>query len=1045
MAVNKKTPPRKTQKQPTPESRATTIKQVLIGGPLIGTRERRISSDFAGWDRFEPIITPEIQVSSHSTDRNQSQQQRFILLPHSRHIAVLAYQTGVQIATLVPYLDEEEANDSNDQIIIESVCLANYTRKVNQKTVHEVLEMDDSDDDDDEAVKVPTSTVVTYDEVVVLAGCRDGSLREFSLHNLGSCPHFNSIQCGSYHVVGPCQRPRRVISVTKGEPIMHVTSPRLRGVIDENGILAYIVIRTKDLETPVDANKVKTEQNMNIKVLRVLLPFYSDGDGGDSNKVSLLQKKEGDNIPRKWPVDNFRCRVGRDKAGGFMNTAPFRLLSVSRSGVNDCSVFIIVAQANTINIYLDSALKKREKILPMRYPMPPDNPITTIHISPNNEDIACGHFYGEISVMNGILTDLERYHKECTKATQQQGVNKPIDPRTNLITTKIHWHAHSVGTLVYDSMSSPLDPIFYSGGTESVLVTWQTGQGRSKPLHFLPRIALGAILHIACADKVDDRPSNGILIYSEDNSLQLLESHNKGRLWKIQGLAYNMKDAVENRSHQPTIEVDPLSKGSDGAQLVITGLPQAPGLMHWYDTIKGRLMASLEVAPFNKVSKTEADDYPMPSPSIVNYTFCDNGKELITIDETPTENTFVGAYDPRGNEGSYGVVTTIRFWAWNDTPLSTHESTARNPYTMTAAMSFPHGPKHLVSALASSKDGKSACTVSNDEKAFRLWKRVLIEDEEANRRIPTWTCAYKVTIPAGFSNHPTRRNGVAFSEDGSTLALSFGNMVTLWDCEEARFLTSVRHLEGAVAVIDSVQFISIGTLKVVLLIKSDVGVSVQSPFGSRSSFKGWSWGVPWGTKRATISSVEYLESESCIAMTLYDFKEERSRLIIVDASTGNPRSGGNGALALLDGIEGRVVSLSASEKPVSVSLWDQGTDDNDDRGMRLYCLTDIGTLCLLTDMEDAEQDGEPAPNNVPLSAGPPTLSISGDKNRKRAPDRASIVQFGPVSKKSALEVFGLVSGTESKSSVPLTSELPLLSKNFVRAFVGRDLLKGKGL
>ena len=58
-------------------------------------------------------------------------------------------------------------------------------------------------------------------------------------------------------------------------------------------------------------------------------------------------------------------------------------------------------------------------------------------------------------------------------------------------------------------------------------------------------------------------------------------------------------------------------------------------------------------------------------------------------------------------------------------------------------------------------------------------------------------------------------------------------LLTLWDCEEAPpFLTSICHLEGAAAtIIDSVKFISIGALKDVLLIKSGIGVLVQSPLG----------------------------------------------------------------------------------------------------------------------------------------------------------------------------------------------------------------------
>ena len=82
------------------------IKQVLVGGPLLGSRQRNIPSDFAAWDQFEPIITPEIQL-----DQKGKHVQRFVLLPHSQHITVLAYQTGSRIASLVPFMGDDESKD----------------------------------------------------------------------------------------------------------------------------------------------------------------------------------------------------------------------------------------------------------------------------------------------------------------------------------------------------------------------------------------------------------------------------------------------------------------------------------------------------------------------------------------------------------------------------------------------------------------------------------------------------------------------------------------------------------------------------------------------------------------------------------------------------------------------------------------------------------------------------------------------------------------------------------------------------------------------
>ena len=1026
------------KKSQVPYAAPPEMKQVLVAGPLLGSRQRNIASDFAPWDQFEPIITPEIIAPAQKGE----QARRFVLLPHSHHISVLAYQTGTQIATLVPFMNDKEAKESSDQILIETVCLASYKMKLAERTLEDVLKMeeDGTSSDDDEGNPQETLEQVV-DEVVVLAGCRDGTVREFSLQSLQESTNIQSVSCGSYHVPGPCHRPRRTIQATKKEPIMHLAAPPLRNLIHKDGILTYMTVRTKDLDAKSSDSKKESSEKLNITVLRVLIPFF-DGN----SQISLIRREEGD-VKRKWQLDHFRCRVGKDKVGGFMNTAPFRLTAVSKPVANDCTVFLILGRADRVHVYLDRAIAD-ERYTGMEFSIPTENPLSSLFVSTNNDDIACGHYFGEISVMNGVLSEVEKYHRAMAKAEQHFGAqpnsnNKPSDPRSKLITSKAHWHAHPVGSLVFDSMSSPIDPILYSGGAESVLVTWQMSQGRSKPLDFLPRVSLGSIIHIACADRVDDRPCNGILVYSDDNSLQLFESHGKGKRWKIQGLCCGLKNDKYALDQKTIIEVDPRGKGANDAPLVITGLPEAPGFMYWYAPSKRRVTASLEIAPFNRVSKTEAEDAPMPAPSVTNHTFCNEGKELITLEETPTENVYVGAFDDRAKKGAYGVVTTIRFWRWNKESGSEESPMSRNPYTLTAAMSFPHGPKNRVSALAASQDGSIACSVSNDEKAFRLWRKVIAEDDEGTKRIPAWTCHYKVTIPAGFSNFSTERNGVDFSGDGSILAVCCGNMVTLWDSSEARFLTSLRHLEGSAGPIDAVKFISSGLLQDVLLIKSELGVSLQSPFGSRSGHKGWSWGVPTGLKSVRVSAADFLPSHGCVAVTVFHSASGRSRLIFIDAMTGKPGLNGAGP-AVLDEIDGCIISLSAAGEAPKKSNWDD-EEPSEDTSMRLYSLANNGNLSLFTEAGGFSSTFPAASKDQEVELGP-TMSISRGRHskRQRESEPMSVLQQEPLSKKSALDIFSLVSIGDNKAAAPATSDLPLLSRNFVRSFVGRRLMRGSG-
>jgi hypothetical protein len=1026
-----------------------SMTKVLVGGPLLGDRHACFASDLVSWKEFEPLVTPALG----------SKRQRFILLPHSRFISVLSYKTGTKIATLVPFAENETEVDK-EEIVIESVCLATNPRKVSTKSVQDVLDQMQVDDDDSDDKEQDADEQEPQDEVVVLAGCRDGTIREFLLNRLETMdPKRNSAQtvdCGPFHVAGPCYPPRRVIRVTKKQPIIHLTAP----VIPNNnsntqqqqadGLLVYAIAETKGLDdasnqqqTPRKEKKKEKAPHINMSVLRLVLP----SDDGSTKDLDL--KNEGD-VERKQMVDHFSCRVGKDKNGEYSNTVPFRIGSLAKPSSkqgnkesrSDC-VFVVVARTTSIHIYYDR-MQSSQMFPPLAFTMNPKNPLSAISISPNKNDVTCGFYSGEIRIMNNLLTVVEDYHIAMAKydlhfgsekGGSKESVDKPVHPNKTAITTKVHWHAHPVTSLTYDAASSTVDPILYSGGVESVLVTWQLSQGTYKPADVLPRLALGGIVHVVCSDKTDSDSPNGILVYCEDNSLQLFESHNKTVLWKAQGLAARTKSGSQVAGTRARVEADPRAHDSSEAQLVLTGLPDAPGIMQWYDPRRHRVSASLAVAPFNRVSRTDQGDSPMPTPTIINHAFSANGDELITLDETPTENTFVGAQE----EGSeHGVVTAIRFWSWNDP--NSKESVV--PYTLSAAMMYPHGPKNRVSALALSNDGTCACTVSNDEKAFRIWHRAAVveKEEAATGRVPAWSCRYRVTIPSGYSNFATRRDGAAFSEDGSIVAIAFGSMITLWDINEARYLTSLRHMGVEQSTIDSIKFVTTSRMQDLLLTKSASGVALQSPFGAQGAFRGWSWGVPEDVKGVSVSEAKMVESHGYVAVTTYNSSTKQSRLILIDGATGAPivDNGNN-----IENINGCIQSIGCISKPQVFSNW--GNDGKGSKSaVRFYGLSDAGELLLFGSRDEAKASTSEWTTDAP-SSDAPKLDISRGEGLKRQHKQGATpmlpVAVEPAKKKMALEIFGSSVGEDSASAPPPSSDLPALSGAFVRSFVGRSLAR----
>ncbi|KAL3937205.1 MAG: hypothetical protein SGBAC_007632 [Bacillariaceae sp.] len=947
----------------------------------------------------------------------KNQQQRFVLLPHQRYISVLAYNTGAVIAHLVPQLENQF---EEEDVSIESVCLLKQDKsaKMRMQNIMDTMDVDESEDEDE------SETEESSEEFIVMAGCSDGTIREFNLASLGVLQSSGAVKCGRYHIKGPCSYPRRVIHVTKKEPIIQIASPT--SCNHENGVLAFVVSRTKNFEQSELEDK-KAVSNVNVAVLRVVVPHF---DG--TTTVSLLSKTE-DAVQRKKHIDSIKCRVGRDKTNAFLNTTPFRLLAVSRQKpdkrLSKDGVFLILARANAIHIYYEQ-LHSDYRFPPISLPMSATNPLSSISVAKNNTDIACGHMKGQIKILNGVLNNLESYNLALTEIDNLLGpdgkpmVSKPTDPRKQLITSKVHWHAHPVTSIVYATNSSPVDPILHSGGEESVLVTWQPSRGTDKPIDVLPRLAMGGIVHVVCAHAIDTDPASGILVYCEDNSLQLFESHSKGKKWKLQGLACKTMEADVRR---PTIEVDPRASGSQDAPIVITGLPEAPGFMHWYDSSKQKLLGSLEVAPFNRVSKTETDESALPVPSVTSHAFSNNGNELITLEETMTENAYVGAHDSDGTN-SHGIVSTIRFWSWNN---SSTAAQAQLPYTLTAAMTYPHGPKNRVSALAIAKNGLVACTVSNAEKAFRIWNRT--ERERGSTEPASWTCRYKVTIPAGFSNFETMKGGVAFSEDGSVLALSRGGMVTLWESDEARYLTSLRLLDDINSSIDFVQFVSFGGLHDMLLVKSPSGVSLQSPFPQNASFTGWCWGIPAEAKDISIKDVALAESANCVAVALFDSIKQQSRIVLIDAASGNAgvRTATTDGVKLIGKIEGCIMSLcSTSEEP---SAWD---DSASTKTLDFFALT---SKCTLLKFTDAVSKSATTTLVHTGGASAPRLEIErGDSAKRQRLGSYGMLRDASTTK-TAVEMFGIMTTDDGTTSRPPTSELPTLDDDFVGAFLRRYL------
>ena len=118
-------------------------------------------------------------------------------------------------------------------------------------------------------------------------------------------------------------------------------------------------------------------------------------------------------------------------------------------------------------------------------------------------DLAVGDREGALRILTGALTAVVDYcrgshyrrPKKKHASNHNHSSSKHHHPTHHLLVRKLHWHAHAIASMTTSSTGN--GDLLYTGGDESVLVTWQLARGGlHKPAHVLPRLALGGIRHL---------------------------------------------------------------------------------------------------------------------------------------------------------------------------------------------------------------------------------------------------------------------------------------------------------------------------------------------------------------------------------------------------------------------------------------------------------------------------------------------------------------------------------------------------------------------
>ncbi|XP_066136544.1 WD repeat-containing protein 75 [Saccopteryx bilineata] len=286
--------------------------------------------------------------------------------------------------------------------------------------------------------------------------------------------------------------------------------------------------------------------------------------------------------------------------------------------------------------------------------------------------------------------------------------------------TCLHWHHDRVMDLAFSVTGTSL----LSGGRESVLVEWRDAAEKNK--EFLPRLG-ATIEHISVS------PAGNLFCTSHSDNKIIVIHRNLEATAVIQGL-------VKDSSILTGLMIDPRTKA-----LVLNG---KPGHLQFYSLQSDKQLYNLDI-----VQQEYINDYGLIHSQLTRAAFGCSGNWLATVEQRQEKET--------------ELELQMKLWTYNKKTqgfvLNTKVNMPHEDHI--TALCFCNAEKHETPTLVTaSKDGH-----------FKVW--ILTDDSDIYKEAVGWTCDFMG------SYHKYQATNCCFSEDGSLLAVSFEEIVTMWDSE----------------------------------------------------------------------------------------------------------------------------------------------------------------------------------------------------------------------------------------------------------------------
>ncbi|XP_074856825.1 WD repeat-containing protein 75 isoform X2 [Carettochelys insculpta] len=285
----------------------------------------------------------------------------------------------------------------------------------------------------------------------------------------------------------------------------------------------------------------------------------------------------------------------------------------------------------------------------------------------------------------------------------------------------LHWHHDVVMDVAFSVEGNSL----LSGGVESVLVQWRDGSDCKK--EFLPRLG-STIEHISVS------PDGTFYCTSHtDNKITIVHSNLRVSA-VIQGL-------VKGSDVKTGLVVDPRTKA-----LVLNG---KPGHLQFYCLQTDKQLYNLDI-----VQQEYIHQVGLHQTELVKAAFNTQGSWLATVEQR--------------EDKEIELELQMKLWNYDEQTQS---------FTLNTRINMPH-EAHITALCFRDTDELEDATptlvTAGKDGRFKVW---MLVNDSAEKPSMSWSCGFV----GSYHNYPA--NSCCFSEDGSLLAVSFEETVTVWDSD----------------------------------------------------------------------------------------------------------------------------------------------------------------------------------------------------------------------------------------------------------------------